>query len=409
VAAGESTATPESKRVMTQQSRFLLSAALFLSLSACDDTPTGPTPPPPACSYALSVTALSVPAAGGSANVGVTTTSQCAWTASSDRNWMTITSGATGTGTGTVTVAVTVNPGPTVRTGTLTVAGQAVAVSEEAQPACTVALTPSNIAVSPSPFNGTFTVASPSYCQWTAASAAPWLVVTSGSTGSGNGTVAYAADRNQGTTARTASIVVNDKSFVVTQEGEAVVSCDYSVTPVEFTPCMAGTTMTAMVITQATCSWTASPASSWISLTEGQTGTGSGVVSFHVPDNYDAPRQGVVEVRWPTVTAGQNLRVLQAGCYYGVSTSNIDVATVGGQGHFDVVQQSDPQLCGGPTQNGCQWTAVSNAPWITITTPMPQRGDNPVTFVVSPNNTGASRTGTIVVRDKVVTITQQAS
>ena len=338
--------------------------------------------------------------------MGVTTTSQCAWTATSDRSWMSITSGASGTGNGTVTIAVTVNPGPTVRTGTLTIAGQAVEVREEAQPACTVTLTPSNTAIGASVTNGTFAVASPSYCQWTAVSAASWLVVTAGAAGSGNGTVAYAADRNRETTPRSAAIVVNDKSFVVTQEGEAAVSCDYAVSPVEFTPCMAGTTMTAIVTTQATCSWTAAPTSSWITLTEGQAGTGSGVVSLRVSDNYDAPRQGIVEVRWPTITAGQNVRVLQAGCYYGVSTNQINIVKAGGPGHFDVVQQSDPQLCGGPEQNGCVWTAVSQASWITITTPMPQRGDTRVSFTVAPNTTSASRTGTIVVRDKTVTITQ---
>ena len=390
---------------MQRNSRILLSAALFVSLAACDDTPTGPTPPPPACAYTLSVTTLTVPAAGGAATVGVTTTSQCAWTATSDRNWMSITSGASGTGNGTVTVLVTANPGPTVRTGTLTVAGQAVAVTEEAQPACTVTLSPPGIALSAAPYNGTFTVTSPSYCQWTAVSGAPWLIVTTGGAGTGNDTVAYAADRNRETAVRSAAILVNDKNFVVTQEGE-VVTCEYSVTPVEFTPCMASTTMSAMVTTQATCSWTATATSSWIAVTGGQSGTGPGLVSFLVSDNYDAPRQGIVEVRWPTVTAGQNLQVLQAGCYYGVSTSSINIAAAGGPAYFEVVQQSDPQLCGGPIQNACLWTAVSHASWITITTPMPQTGDGRVNFVVAPNNTGATRTGTIVVRDKMVTIIQ---
>lgn len=124
-------------------------------------------------------------------------------------------------------------------------AGQAVAVREDAQPACTVALTPSGIALSPSRFTDTFTVASPSYCEWTAVSAVPWLMVSAGNGGTGDGTVAYAVDRNRETARRSAAIVVNDKSFVVTQEGDVVVSCDYAVTPVEFTPCMAGTTMSA--------------------------------------------------------------------------------------------------------------------------------------------------------------------
>ena len=151
---------------------------------------------------------------------------------------------------------------------------------------------------------------------------------------------------------------------------------------------------------------TAAPTSTWITLTEGQFRTGPGLVSFRVSDNYDAPRQGIVEVRWPTVTAGQNLRVLQAGCYYYVSTSNISIGLGGGPGHFDVLQQSDPNTCGGPLQNACLWTAVTNASWITITTPMPQVGDNRVNFTVQPNQSAAPRTGTIVVRDKVVTVTQ---
>ena len=36
----------------------------------------------------------------------------------------------------------------------------------------------------------------------------------------------------------------------------------------------------------------------------------------------------------------------------------------------------------------------------------PQQGDGRVNFVVAPNNTGAARTGTVVVRDKTVTIIQ---
>jgi hypothetical protein len=45
-------------------------------------------------------------------------------------------------------------------------------------------------------------------------------------------------------------------------------------------------------------------------------------------------------------------------------------------------------------------------PWITVTTTMPQAGDNPVAFTVAANTGGATRTGRITVRDKVVQITQ---
>jgi hypothetical protein len=64
-----------------------------------------------------------------------------------------------------------------------------------------------------------------------------------------------------------------------------------------------------------------------------------------------------------------------------------------------------PNTCGGATQDRCLWTAVSDVPWITITSSMPRTGDNPVAFTVAAN-TGAARTGRITVRDRVVSITQ---
>ena len=123
----------------------------------------------------------------------------------------------------------------------------------------------------------------------------------------------------------------------------------------------------------------------------------------------DAPRAGLVMVRWPTPTAGQNVRVAQAGCTYGVTQSAFDVAAGGGDASFFVLQQSVPILCGGPFQDACVWSAVADVPWITITTPMPRHGDNPVAFTVAPNLTGAPRSGTITVRDKVVRVNQAGS
>ena len=112
-------------------------------------------------------------------------------------------------------------------------------------------------------------------------------------------------------------------------------------------------------------------------------------------------------VRWPTPSLGQNLHVAQAGCLYGVSRSSVDVAAAGGVANFDVLQQSMPNTCGGPLQDACVWTARSDVSWIAVTTHMPQVGDNPVSISVSAN-TGAARTGHVVVSDKTVTVTQAA-
>ena len=123
-------------------------------------------------------------------------------------------------------------------------------------------------------------------------------------------------------------------------------------------------------------------------------------------ENYDAPREGIVMLRWPTPAEGQNIHVAQAGCRYGVSQTAMAFIASGGSGTFNVLQQSDPTTCGGATQDRCIWTARSDFSWIVITSSMPRAGDNPVAFVVAANDAATARVGTIVVRDKVVTITQ---
>ena len=133
---------------------------------------------------------------------------------------------------------------------------------------------------------------------------------------------------------------------------------------------------------------------------------GPACVIILAPGNYDAPRDGIAIVRWPTPTAGQNIRIAQAGCTYAVSRSSFDFSAAVATGAFDVIQQSVPYTCGGPTQNRCVWSAVSDVPWITVSGSMPRTGDDRVSFTVASNETATPRVGRITVRDKVVVINQ---
>jgi hypothetical protein len=394
---------------MLRKSSGCMAGCLALALIvACDkSSPTEPTPTP--CTYTLSTMALAIGAGGGPGSVNVTSAAQCTWTAASDRAWMSITSGANGTGNGVVNVSLTPNASSAVRTGTLTIAGLAVAVRQEAPEPCSIGISPVDAAYSKDAATGTFAVTAAAGCEWTARSSAAWLTVSSGETGTGNGTVAYALERNRATTPRTATITVGERTFTVSQAADtsAPGACSYSVSPVQFRPCMSAPyNLEATIATQQGCTWTAAPGPSWISVVDGRSGRGSGVIRFRVSDNWDAPRQGIVMVRWPTPTAGQNLQVSQAGCLYAVSTPGINIVAGGGSGRFDVLQVSDPNSCGGPLQNACRWSAQANVSWITITTSMPQVGDNPVSFTVAPNTSAAARTGRITVKDKVVQVTQ---
>ena len=82
------------------------------------------------CSYTASPTTQAMAAGGGAASVAVTTTGGCAWTATGALGWVTVTSGGTGAGNGTVSYTVAANTSTTSRTGTLTVAGQTITITQ---------------------------------------------------------------------------------------------------------------------------------------------------------------------------------------------------------------------------------------------------------------------------------------
>jgi len=55
-------------------------------------------------------------------------------------------------------------------------------------------------------------------CEWTAVSNAPWLHVTSGASGTGNGTVAYLVDAYTGKPkSRKGTLTIAGRAFVVKQ------------------------------------------------------------------------------------------------------------------------------------------------------------------------------------------------
>lgn len=68
---------------------------------------------------------------GGTATIGVTTTSSCVWTVASSGSFVSVTSAGSNTGSGTVSLTVAENLGD-ARSATLTIAGQSVAVNQAA-------------------------------------------------------------------------------------------------------------------------------------------------------------------------------------------------------------------------------------------------------------------------------------
>ncbi|MBI4876109.1 MAG: choice-of-anchor C family protein [Acidobacteria bacterium] len=180
----------------------------------------GTTPPPAVCSYNVPASST-VAGAGGTGMVLVTTASTCAWTATSNAAWITITAGASGLGNGAVSYRATANPGSAARTGTLTVAGVTHTVTQGAgAAACSYSLNSSSTSVAAAGGTTAVVVNTTSGCTWTAGSNADWITIASGASGSGSGTVSLRVAPNTGASSRTGTVTVAGRTFTVTQAGQ---------------------------------------------------------------------------------------------------------------------------------------------------------------------------------------------
>jgi len=88
----------------------------------------------PSCTYTVNPASASVPASGAALEVVLSTGSACEWTAVSNASWMVLfVVPARTVGGATITAGVTSNTSAAPRTGTLTIAGQTVTVTQAGQ------------------------------------------------------------------------------------------------------------------------------------------------------------------------------------------------------------------------------------------------------------------------------------
>lgn len=83
------------------------------------------------CSYSINPQFQSFSASGGSGTINVIAEERCAWQASSNAGWITITSQNVGVGNGTVAYCVEANPAAAGRGGFMIIAGKTFAVKQK--------------------------------------------------------------------------------------------------------------------------------------------------------------------------------------------------------------------------------------------------------------------------------------
>ncbi len=275
----------------------------------------------PVCTFSISPTSTSVPAAGGSDTFSVTASDAgCAWTAVSNATWITITAGASGNGSGRVSFTADANTATTQRTGTITAAGKTFTVTQAGAVACTFTLATTSASLPAAGGTGTITVTGPSSCNWTAVSNVTWIHITAGASGSGDGTASFTVDAKTATTSRQGTITIAGKTYTVSQ---AAAACTFSISPTSASFTSAGGTGRITVTTTAGCAWTAKSNVAWITITAGASGSGSGAVSYSVAANTStASRTGTI------TAAGKTFTVTQASVPPSLSSLVVNPPTV---------------------------------------------------------------------------------
>ena len=341
------------------------------------------------CTYSISPASQTFGASGGSGSTTVSATSGCSWTATSNASWITLNT-ASGTGTGAVTFTVAPNGGAS-RTGTFVAAGTTFTVTQDSgAPNCSYSVSGGTRTFDPLGGSSSIAVSSATGCDWSASSSAPWLRITGGANGSGNGNVGFAVDPNTGAN-RSATLTVAGQQIQITQTG-----CSFSIAPSSQSFGSGGGPGSIAVTATAGCTWTAVSNDAWVTITSGGSGSGTGTVSFTVGANGSAARSGTITV------AGERFTVNQAAgavtCTFLVAPLSATFPATGGTASVDV-----------STTAGCPWTAAANAPWASISAGASGNGPGRVDYTVQANTETAARSGTLTVAGQAVNLTQAAA
>ena len=259
-----------------------------------------------ACRYAASPDAINVDASARQVSVALTATSGCAWTSRSDVPWIADVP-AEGLGSATLRFAIAANAGP-ARSGSVTFGDAIVRVAQAgpglpppapaptpppsptpnptppptpAPPTCAYGIKPTYYDAGRGPDDIVVNVTAGNGCAWTTSSSAPWVTVDAGRAGSGAGVVRLRIPSNSGPM-RTAVVTIAGEAFTLRQLGG---ECRYSIRPTHYDAGRGPDDVRIAVNADAGCAWTAASSVSWVSVAEGQTGSGDGSVRLIIQSN----------------------------------------------------------------------------------------------------------------------------
>lgn len=332
----------------------------------------------------LSPASQSISGFGGTGRVSVTQPLGCPWIVSNPPTWMTVTSGAQGRGDGTVEYTISSNP-QSGRGATVVIAEKNFIVNQAANPCwSSPAISPLSQSFGESGGSGSVSVTHPAACgAWTVSNIPTWITVTSGTSGVGNGIFTYSVAANTGS-ARTATLRFGTTNFTVTQAASVCFTSPPSLSPSSQSIGAGGGTGSVSVTHLAGCAWTVTNIPSWITITSGSPGSGSGNFAYLVAANAGSARSATLNIGNAGFTVSQAANACLA-VPASISPTSMSFGTSGGTGSILVNHQA-----------GCAWSTSGVPSWLTITAGASGTGSGTVAYSVAAN-TGVARSATLKV------------
>ena len=140
--------------------------------------------------------------------VQVTALATTTWNATTNASWISIVDAGNKFGDSTVTMAIGTNPSFNERTGTVSIGSSTFTIIQAGTPNPVLDILPKEATADPTGAYGNVAVLATPDGPWNAQSMDPWLVISSGANGTGNGNIQYVASANPNLTERTGQIKV---------------------------------------------------------------------------------------------------------------------------------------------------------------------------------------------------------
>lgn len=246
-------------------------------------------------------------------------------------------------------------------------------------------LEPANTTIASSGGTASVNIIAPYNLSWSVTPLDSWLSVISNVDGAGSSTVNIQVDPNDTVYDRVGTVNIAGQIFSINQDGLNT-TLNYN-TDIFGTD---GGTIFVDINTEGGASWNATSDVSWLSIYS-ESGTGSDSVMV-IADPYSDVTQSRTGTAY---IAGKEILFTQRGYTLSVDPLVGQVDSNAGAREFSVAAPIT-----------AIWEAIATEPWITIIGGNTGLGSGTVRFSLSQNNSGAARTGKIIVSGEEYTLTQ---